>query len=219
VSDLQLDFESPVTFFVGENGSGKSTLLEAIAVLADLPIGGGGKNEKDAGYGLAEESLLADALLMGFAKRPRDGYFFRADLQPHFATLLEQREDGPWFTGDPYSRYGGETLHRQSHGEAFLAIIQNRFQSGLLILDEPESALSPQRQLALLALMHERVSGGRTQFIVATHSPILLTYPGAQIISFDGDSLQPVSLVETSHYRVTRDILNTPDVFWRHLRD
>lgn len=218
-SDLQLDFESPVTFFVGENGSGKSTLLEAIAVLADLPIGGGGKNETDAGHGLPEESLLAEALLMGFAKRPRDGYFFRADLQPHFASLLEQREQDPEFAGDPYQRYGGRSLHQQSHGEAFLAIIQNRFQSGLLILDEPESALSPQRQLALLALMHERVSRGRTQFIIATHSPILLTYPGAQIISFDGDSLQSVSLSETSHYRVTRDILNTPDVFWRHLRD
>jgi predicted ATPase len=216
VENLRLDLDSPVTFFVGENGSGKSTLLEAIAVLADLPIAGGGRNETAAGHGLPEESLLAGALHMGFAKRPRDGYFFRADLHAHFASLLDDREKDPWFTGDPYLRYGGRSLHVQSHGEAFLTVIQNRFQSGIFVLDEPESALSPQRQLGLLALMHERVSAGRTQFIVATHSPILLTYPGARIISFDSGSLEALSLEETSHYRVTRDMLNNPESYWRH---
>jgi predicted ATPase len=219
VADLDLKFECPVTFFVGENGSGKSTLLEAIAVLADLPIAGGGKNENSAGHGLAEESVLAEALVMGKARRARDGYFFRAELQAHFASLLDERDVDPWFTGDPYSRYGGSSLQEQSHGEAFLAVIQNRFQSGLFVLDEPESALSPQRQLALLALMHERVRAGHTQFIIATHSPILLTYPGARIISFDSVPLSPVALAATSHYQVTRDILNNPETFWRHLRD
>lgn len=132
---LHLDFRSPVTFFVGENGSGKSTLLEAIAVLAGLPITGGGTNE------------------IG-----------------------------------------------ESH-------------------DEPESALSPQRQLALLALMNDLVRGGNTQFIVATHSPILLTYPGSIIVSFDSPTLEHISLTDTKHYQITHGILTRPESYWKHLRD
>lgn len=218
VKDLHLEFDSPVTFFVGENGSGKSTLLEAIAVLANLPMSGGGTNDLGARHGLEERSVLADLLRVAFAKRPKDGYFFRAELQAHFATLLDQRRDDPDFGADPYGRYGGQALHTMSHGEAFLSVMQNRFDDGLFILDEPESALSPQRQLTLLALMYDRVRGGDTQFIVATHSPVLLTYPDAAIISFDEASLPAVSLDETKHYQITRGILNMPESYWRHLR-
>lgn len=219
ISDIHLEFKTPVTFFVGENGSGKSTLLEAIAVLSGLPMCGGGTNEIGSSHGITEECQLAAALRVGFAKRPKDGYFFRAELQAHFATLLDQRKADPHFWGDPYRRYGGQSLHQMSHGEAFLSVIQNRFTSGLFILDEPESALSPQRQLALLALMHNRTRNRSTQFVIATHSAILLTYPDAQIISFDKAKLTPVELADTSHYQITRGILENPDLYWRHLRD
>jgi predicted ATPase len=215
---LHLDFESPVTFFVGENGSGKSTLLEAIAVLAGLPICGGGTNEIGERHGVPERSALADALRLGFVKRPKDGYFFRSELQAHFASLFDERRRDPDFWGDPYMRYGGQSLHEKSHGEAFLSIMQNRFYQGLFILDEPESALSPQRQLSLLTLMYDLVSKGKTQFIVATHSPVLLTYPEATIVSFDSPSLEKIALEETRHYQITRGILNSPESYWKHLR-
>jgi len=215
---LHLEFESPVTFFVGENGCGKSTLLEAIAVLAGLPMAGGGTNEIGARHGIREDSLLANALRMAFKKRPRDGYFFRAELQAHFASLLDERKDDPAFLGDPYGRYGGQSLHTMSHGEAFLSVMKNRFTEGLFLLDEPESALSPHRQLALLALMYDLVRDGKTQFIVATHSPILLTYPDSVIVSFDGPSLEPVALTDTKHYQITHGILNHSESYWKHLR-
>ncbi len=219
VSNLHLQFNHPVTFFVGENGSGKSTLLEAIAVVAGLPIAGGGTNELGASHGLSEQSLLADALRVGFKRRPKDGYFLRADLQPHFASLLDQRAADPDFLDNPYKLYGGGQLHWLSHGEAFLAIMKNRFNQGLFLLDEPESALSPQRQLSLLALIHELASGGNSQFIIATHSAILLTYPDAQIVSFDEGDLNRICLTETSHYQITKGILQSPEAYWKHLRN
>lgn len=236
VADLELTFETPVTFFVGENGSGKSTLLEAIAVLSGFPQAGGGTNDLVGSHGLNEKSPLADSLRAGFARRPRDGYFFRADLQAHFASLLDARRDDPDFGRNPYQRYGGRPLHTLSHGEAFLATLKNRVGDGLYLLDEPESALSPQRQLALLALMYDAVhrapeeenhgkkKGNRgqgecgTQFVIATHSAILLTYPGASIISFDGERLETVAIEETTHYQITHGVLTRPESYWKHLR-
>ena len=219
VPELDLDFEDPVTFFVGENGSGNSTPLEAMAVLSELPIAGGGTNDLGASHGLNEDSLLANVLWLAHARRPRDAYFFRADLQPHFASLLDDRNADPDFYGNPYLRYGGRSLHGMSHGEAFLSLMQNRFSQGLFLLDEPESALSPMRQLALLALMHQLVKHGKTQFIVATHSAILLTYPDARIVSFDEPCLKTVALEDTSHYQITRRILHNPASYWNHLAD
>lgn len=219
VPDLHLEFDRPVTFFVGENGSGKSTLLEAIAVLAGFPLSGGGTNEVDSGHGLGEESLLADAMRMAFNKQPKDGYFFRAELQAHFASLLDQRQADPGFPGNPYHRYGGKSLHTMSHGEAFLSVMTNRFSEGLFILDEPESALSPQRQLSLLTIMYDLARRRKTQFIIATHSAILLTFPDARIISFDDGTLKTVSLTETRHFQITSGILNSPESYWKHLRE
>jgi predicted ATPase len=121
--------------------------------------------------------------------------------------------------GDPYTLYGGRSLHTRSHGEAFLAILQNRIRSGLLLFDEPESALSPQRQLALLAHMSALAARGKSQFIIATHSPILLTFPGAQILSFEGDALRPISLEDTSHFQITKGILQNPAVYWKPLQE
>ena len=217
--DLHLEFDRAVTFFVGENGSGKSTLLEAIAVLAGFPISGGGTNEVDASHGPTEECPLADAMRMASAKHPKDGYFFRAELQAHFASLLDQRRRDPDFRGDPYQRYGGKSLHQMSHGEAFLSVMTNRFSEGLFLLDEPESALSPQRQLSLLTIMYDLTRNRKTQFIIATHSAILLTFPGARIISFDNDRLTAVPLEETKHFQITKGILNNPESYWKHLRE
>ena len=221
IRTLDLQFVSPVTFLVGENGTGKSTVIEAIAALCRLPVSGGGRNELSGSHGPESTSPLAAALRPAFRRRPPDAYFLRAEFQAHFATLLDARNADPEFRmwGDPYSRYGGRSLHTRSHGEAFLAILQNRIRSGLLLFDEPESALSPQRQLSLLAHMSTLVAGRNAQFIIATHSPILLTFPGAQILSFDDEAVHQISLEETSHYQVTRGILQNPGAYWRHLRD
>jgi len=216
VRDLDLTFSKPVTCFVGENGSGKSTLIEAIAEACGLPIWGGSRNEAANRHGPDERAALGSVLRFAFSRRPRDGYFFRAEFQANFASLLDERRNDPDFRGDPYMRYGGRSLHQQSHGEAFLAVMLNRMRLGMFIMDEPESALSPQRQLALLARMAELVRAGKSQFIIATHSPILLTFPDADIISLDQTPLRSVSLEETSHYQITRGILENPGSYWRH---
>ena len=218
VPGLSLEFRHAVTFFVGENGSGKSTLIEAIAEASGLPVSGGGTNEGADRHGPELHSALGGALRASFRARPDDRYFFRAEFQAHLASLLDQRREDPEFGGDPYERYGGRSLHTRSHGEAFLAMLIGRLDSGLILMDEPESALSPQRQLSLLARMAEMVSAGESQFLIATHSPILLTYPGADIVSFDSPSLAPVRLEDTSHYQITKGILENPDRYWRHLK-
>ena len=215
---LALTFESPITFFVGENGTGKSTVIEALAELSRLPVSGGSRNELGAGHGPETSSALAAALRPAFRRRPPDGYFLRAEFQAHFASLLDARHDDPDFLSDPYTLYGGRSLYARSHGEAFLAILQNRIRRGLFLFDEPESALSPQRQLVLLAHMSNLLDSGPAQFIVATHSPILLTFPGAQILSFDGSEVRRVALEETSHFHITKGILQNPASYWKHLR-
>src|SRR5215831_3307215 len=221
IRGLNIEFTAPVTFFVGENGTGKSTVIEAVAALCKLPVSGGGRNELAGNHGPDTSSALALSLRPSFRRRPRDAYFLRAEFQAHFASLLDARNADPDFRmwGDPYALYGGRSLHTRSHGEAFLAILQNRIRSGMLLFDEPESALSPQRQLVLLAHMWNMVSAGNAQFIVATHSPILLTFPGATILSFDGDAIHPIALEDTSHCQITRGILQNPAAYWRHLQD
>jgi predicted ATPase len=218
VRDLDLTFTSPVTFFVGENGSGKSTLIEAMASVCRLPVSGGGRNELSGGHGPDAASPLAAALRPSFRRQPPDAYFLRSEFQAHFASLLDARRDDPEFIADPYGLYGGQSLHQRSHGEAFLAILQHRIRAGLFMMDEPESALSPQRQLVLLAHMWQQVASGKSQFIIATHSPILLTFPGADIVSFDGGVLTRVKLEDTSHYQITRGILYNAESYWKHLR-
>lgn len=217
VRGLDLTFSSPVTFLVGENGSGKSTLIEAIAELCGLPVSGGGRNELGAGHGPEARSELAPVLRAAFRRKPRDGYFFRAEFQAHFASLLDQRKADPDFTGDPYVRYGGRSLHTRSHGDAFLAMLVNWMAPGIILMDEPESALSPQRQLTLLTSMAKLAARGDVQFLIATHSPILLTFPDATILSFDVGQLSAVALEDTAHYQITKGILNAPERYWRHL--
>jgi predicted ATPase len=221
IRNFEIELTSAVTFFVGENGTGKSTVIEAIAALCRLPVSGGGRHDLADHHGPESVSALAGALRPTFRRRPRDAYFLRSEFQAHFASLLDQRRQDPDFmmSGDPYASYGGRSLHTRSHGEAFLAILQNRIRSGLLLFDEPESALSPQRQLVLLAHMSSVVATGNAQFIIATHSPILLTFPGARILSFDGEIVREVSLEETSHFQITKGILHNPASYWKHLHE
>ena len=219
VRNLDLTISSAVTIFVGENGSGKSTLLEAIAILSRLPVSGGARADLGAGHAPEERSALVDVLRPSFRRRPRDGYFLRAEFQAHFASLLDARAADPEFDRDPYALYGGRSLHSRSHGEAFLAVMQSRFEEGLFLLDEPEAALSPQRQLVLLAQMHALVEAGSAQFLIATHSPILMTYPDAELVSFDDPALPSVRLEETSHFQIMRGMLENPARYWRHLRN
>ena len=197
VRGLDIDFGTAVTFFVGENGSGKSTVIEAIAQLCRLPVGGGGRNELTNNHSPHAKSELAPALRASFKQRPRDGYFFRAEFHAHFASLLEERRLDPDFNADPYARYGGTSLHALSHGEAFLAVFESWMTPGMILMDEPESALSPQRQLSLLVRMSRLVQQGGVQFVIATHSPILLTFPGASILSFVDSQISAVKLKDT----------------------
>ena len=215
VEGLDICFKTPMTFIVGENGSGKSTLLEALVDLANLPVRGGGRNEL-ADHG--GESELAPFLRSSWVQRPGHGFFFRAEFEERFASLLDQRKDDPGFIGDPYRRYGGRSLHQRSHGEAFLQMMKAWMYPGILFMDEPESALSPQKQLTLLTYISDMVEDRDTQFIIATHSPILMTFPGATILSLDGGHVHEVSLEETQHYQITRGILEAPERYWRHLK-
>jgi predicted ATPase len=218
VRALDLAFRSQVTFLIGENGSGKSTLLEGIATLCRLPLSGGGRQDLAAHHGPRSATALGDALRPRFRQRPRDAYFFRGEFSAHFASLLDQRRADPDFLGDPYASYGGKSLHARSHGEGYLTLMSERIgDDGIYLLDEPEAALSPQRQLALLSVLADRLKVGTTQFIIATHSPILMTVPGAEILLIDGESIAPIPLEDTEHYQITKSMLQNPMAFWKHL--
>jgi predicted ATPase len=204
-----LALPSPVTFLVGENGSGKSTLLEGVAVAAGFNAEGGSRNFR---FSTREShSHLHEYLrLTRSPGRPRDGYFLRAESFFNVATAAEERYG-------VLDAYGGRSLHEQSHGESFMALILERLHgNGLYLFDEPEAALSPTRQMSLIAAMHDLVTRG-SQFIVATHSPILLGYPGATIYLFTEDKVARVPYTETEHYVVTRSFLNNPEGMLREL--
>jgi predicted ATPase len=195
---IDLTIQSKVTFFVGENGSGKSTLLEALAECCGFNPEGGNRDHHRAVF--ADRSPLAQALRLSWRPKVTEGFFMRAESFYNFATYLEQVSD--------FRAYGGKSLHEQSHGESFLALFTERLgDDGLYLLDEPEAALSPMRQLAALALIRDLVDRG-SQFIIATHSPILMAYPDADIVLLDESGLRKVAYTDTEHYRVTRDFLN-----------
>jgi len=204
---IDLTFRTNVTFFVGENGSGKSTLLEALAEVCGFsPEGGNRDHHREA---MAERSSLAKALRLSWLPKVAEGFFMRAESFYNFATYIEQVSD--------LRAYGGKSLHEQSHGESFLSLFAHRFEQGIYILDEPEAALSPQRQLSFLSLVHQLETPGHAQFLISTHSPILLAYPGAALFSLDGDSIREIAYRDTEHYRVTRDFLNAPERYFKHL--
>lgn len=204
----RFEFSRPITFFVGENGSGKSTLLEAIAVAYGFNPEGGTKNYRFSTFDSHSELCDAIRLSRGFRKA-RWGYFLRAESFYNVATAEDEYSRGPG--GRP------QHFHEKSHGESFLALAQSNFKpGGVYLLDEPEAALSPQRQLTLLLeIAHCAASG--SQFIIVTHSPILLGIPGAEILSFDGDHIYACEYEETDSYRVTEMFINNREQILRHL--
>ena len=202
----QLEIDQPVTFFVGENGSGKSTLMEAVAVCLGLNPEGGSRNFRFATRD-SHSGLNAFLRLSRSPRRIANSYFLRAESYFNVATEIEtlDREPGPGAKIAP--AYGAKSLHEQSHGESFFALFMNRLRgNGLYLLDEPEAALSPTRQLTFLSRLHELVEQG-AQFLIATHSPIILAYPGAALYLLDDGAPRQVTYRETEHYTVTRDFL------------
>ena len=204
----ELSFSKPVTFFVGENGSGKSTILEAVAVAYGFNPEGGTRNYSFSTYDSHSELCNAMRLIRGYSK-PGWGYFLRAESFYNVATAEDEYSRGPG--GRP------QHFHERSHGESFLAMAQNNFKgNGIYLLDEPEAALSPQRQLTLL-LEIERCAREGSQFIIVSHSPILLGIPDAEILSFDEGYVHTLEYEETESYQVTKMFLENRDQMLSHL--
>jgi predicted ATPase len=241
LADEPLRFDAPVTFFVGENGSGKSTLLEAIAIAARSITVGTAQAVSDPS--LSPVRQLADQLRLSWGKRTHRGFFMRAEdffgfargMQTLRDELIQQlreieadqtlSEAARAYAAMPFasqlaglSQSYGEGLDTRSHGEAFLTLFQDRLvPDGFYLLDEPEAPLSPRRQLSLLAMLRDAVDYAGAQFVIATHSPILMAYPGAAIFAFDELGLSAVPYAEVDHVAITRDFLANPELFLRHL--
>lgn len=206
----RLDFHPKVTYIVGENGMGKSTMLEAIAVALGFNAEGGTLNFT---FSTAEtHSELHHYLrpIRGVYK-PRDGFFFRAESYYNLATEIDRLDSAPSFGPDLIQSYGGRSLHNMSHGESFFATFMNRFGGkGLYIMDEPEAALSPFRQMAMLSRIHDLVNR-QSQFIISTHSPILMAYPDSVIYQLTPEGIQEVTLEETDHFMIMKEFMNHRD--------
>ena len=213
LKDHELNFDSQVTFLVGENGSGKSTLLEAIAISCGFNPEGGTKNFTFSTNDT--HSLLYKFITIAKSAYPKDGFFLRAESFYNFASNVDllDKQGGPPLT----SYYGGKSLHKQSHGESFLALVKNRFSGkGLYLLDEPEAALSPSRLMQLLICIHDLCKKD-SQFIISTHSPILMSYPGADLLELSEEGINKTSYLDTEHYRITKAFIDKPQVMYNHL--
>jgi predicted ATPase len=211
-----IELHPAVTFFVGENGSGKSTLLEAVAVSCGFNAEGGSKNFR-FGTRNSHSELHRFLRVAKCFPRPHDGFFLRAESFFNVATEIEKLDAEPGGGPTIGPSYGERPLHEQSHGESFLALLLNRFHGeGLYLLDEPEAALSPSRQLSVLTRIHD-LAQARSQFIIATHSPILMAYPDAHIYSFSPEGIEQIAYENTEHFRVTRDFLANPQRMLRVL--
>lgn len=213
-----VDLHPKVTFFVGENGSGKSTLLEAIAVALGFNAEGGSRNFRFSNR--ASHSDLHDYLRIAKGiKRPRTGYFLRAESFFNVATEIEELDAEPSLSPPVIESYGGRSLHEQSHGESFITLMTERFgEQGLYVLDEPEAALSPQRQLVALSRLHQ-LANEKCQFIIATHSPILMAYPDAWIYECSADGMKKIAYDDIEHVQVMRNFLADPQRMLRVLME
>jgi len=201
-------FTTPVTFFVGENGTGKSTLLEALSRACHIHIWEG--EQRSRLHGNPYETLLCTSLKVEWANGRVPGSFFASETFKHFSQMLDE-----WAVTDPgaLAYFGSKSLMEQSHGQSHMAFFRNRYViKGLYFLDEPENALSPARQLELVQILHAAGADGLAQFIIATHSPLLLSLPGARLLSFDGSLISEIDYRDTVHYRVYRDFFKNMEV-------
>lgn len=206
----RLEFHPRVTFFVGENGSGKSTLVEALAVALRVNPEGGDRNLRFDTR--SSHSVLGHHLRVARSGGIRDAFFLRAESLFNVGTALENL--------DALERYGGTSLHEQSHGESFMAVAEHRLgKGGVYLMDEPEAALSPLRQLRFLTLMHRWVSRASAQLVIATHSPILTAYPDAWIYELSPDGIRRVTHDEAELVRLYRDFLKAPSSFLHRLME
>lgn len=217
-ADFRISFDAPISVFAGENGSGKSTLLEAIADHIGLGRGGGSKDHRD----VAGEAAggLATALRFSWLPKVNNGFFFRAETYFELVRYLEDTAK-EW----PVMRaiYGATPLDQQSHGEAFLSLFENRLgndRRAIYLFDEPEAALSPQRLARFVRLLRRAEMSGNVQIVMATHSPVLMGYPGAQLLDLSGGEIRETRLTETEHFRTLQDFFVDPDTYYeRVLRD
>jgi predicted ATPase len=217
-----INLHSRIVFFAGENGSGKSTLLEAIATHYGFGPEGGNRNIH---HDTTEHNHSTDALLralrLSFDKRTGAGFFLRAESFFNTASHLDQLDSEVYSipVAPILPSYGGQSLHSRSHGETFFTLLEHKFtRNGLFLLDEPEAALSPQRQLSFLMLIHDTLRRYKdAQFIISTHSPVLLGYPGAQILSFDDGQLHEISYEDTAPMQIVRRFVNDRDSFLQEL--
>lgn len=212
----KITFNSAVTFIIGENGTGKSTILEAIATSWGFNPEGGTKNFNFTTH--PSHSILHKYIrLIKGHKRPTDGFFFRSESFYNVASNIDQLDEDPSFGPPIKNSYGKKSLHQQSHGESFFSLIINRLNgNGLYIFDEPEAALSPTHQIAILSCLHQLVQK-KSQFIIATHSPIIMTYPNSQLLEISGGILKKTTYKETEHYLVTKNFLNNPERYLNKL--
>lgn len=210
---FNLEFSRPISILVGENGSGKSTILEAVAAHCGFSLAGGNANHvidrtEDA-------SVLKDILRFSWKLKTGKGFFLRAETLQEFGSYLDRMAQD---VGEEvaYNGYGDTSLKKRSHGEGFIGILENRLESnGIVLLDEPEAALSPRKQMQLLALLHRAENAGNTQIIIATHSPIIMSYPTAQLLEICEGQITETSFKETEHYRLYRRFLETPETYHR----
>ena len=210
LSEYGIEFHKQVTFLVGENGSGKSTLIEALAISQGFNPEGGTKNFSFSTENSHSELWEHLRVARGFLY-PRDGFFLRAESFYNVATNIDQMDKEPGPGRPVILNYGGRSLHRQSHGESFLALVEFRFSGhGLYILDEPEAALSPRGIIRLMRNM-DRLVKNDSQLIISTHSPMLLTFPGAEVLQIRENGIASVCFMETDHYRTTLRFLQDPE--------
>jgi predicted ATPase len=205
----KLLFNNPVTFFLGENGTGKSTLLRAIALKCNIYIWEHSERTH-VKYNPYMNDLFKH-IRISFSDGEITGSFFGAEIFRHFAELLDE-----WAKMDPavLNYFGGGSLTTKSHGQCNMTFFENRFKKdGLYLLDEPESALSPKSQIELMKIIRHSVQQANTQFIIATHSPLILALPGSSIASFDHTPIQELAYEETEYYKLYREFLNHPEIF------
>lgn len=201
-NETKVEFKTPITFIVGENGSGKSTFLEGLASVVGFNSMGGNANHN---YGIKENYSIDDIIKLNWNLKTRKGFFFRAESFFNFSNYIDKLIDED---GSLLGAYGGRKLTNQSHGESFLALFGAKFHDGLFILDEPEAALSPERQLSLVTILNDLATKNNAQFIIATHSPILIATPNSVVYEIEDNKFVEKNYEETKQFNLYKNFLN-----------